>query len=141
MTLGYAIKTYISNHKTIGCPSLWSATTSQRINTPRKKVETILENRVRCQRFHSYFHHMIFTINFYYFDSKNRYAISVIFPNTGDNQWTKCHSLLWLALMKLGIQKAAMDLYVFPRQVLVLKKGFIPLNSSSISMEYNQILQ
>ena len=33
-----------------------------------KKVKKIEEIRVRCQIFHSYFHHMRFTNNFYYFD-------------------------------------------------------------------------
>ena len=64
-------------------------------------------------------------------------AISmVIYPLTVNTQWNKCHSLLWLALIKLDIQKLAMDMSVFSSQKLVLTKK-IPLNSASVSMEYN----
>ena len=37
-------------------------------------------------------------------------------------------------------KKVAMYLCVFPSQMLVLKKVFVPLNSTSVSVEYNQIL-
>ena len=50
-----------------------------------------------------------------------------ISPLTGDNRWTKCHSLFLLALITLGIQKLALGLCVFPSQVLVLKKESIKL--------------
>ena len=78
-----------------------------------KKVKKIEESRVRCQRFHSYFHHMLFTKKMYYFDLKKRYTITVISPIKGDNQWTKCYLLLWLALMILGMKKISMNLCVF----------------------------
>ena len=78
-----------------------------------KKVKKIEEIRVICQHLHSYFHHMLFTNNCYYFDSKTQDEIIVISPLTGDNQWTKWHSLLWLALLTLGIKRLAIDLCVF----------------------------
>ena len=34
-----------------------------------------------------------------------------------------------------------MYMCVFPSQVLVLTNNFVPLNSASVSVEYNQILQ
>ena len=106
-----------------------------------KKVKKIEESRVRCQHFHLYFHLMIFTNNFYYFDLKTQYEITVISPLTGNNQWTKWHSLWWLSLMTHGIQKVAMDLCISSSQVLVLEKVLVPLNSAYVSVEYKQILQ
>ena len=110
-----------------------------------KKVKKIEESRIIFQSFHSYFHHVLFTNNCYYLYLKKPrfnycYFLTHISSLTGDIQWTKCHSLLWLSLIKIGIQHLAMDLCVFPRQVMVLKKVF-PLNSDSVRVEYKQILQ
>ena len=58
-----------------------------------------------------------------------------------DNQWNKCHSLLWFSLMEPGIKKVSMELCAFTSLVLVLKNVFVPLNSASVRMEYNQLLQ
>ena len=78
-----------------------------------EKVEKLGESRIRYQRFHSYFHHMIFTKTFIPLIQTTLYAIMVIHRLTGDNQWTKCHHLLCLDPTTLGIQKLAMDLCVF----------------------------
>ena len=70
MELGYVINPEFSNHKIIGCPSLFSAKNLLIINI-EKNVNKLEESRVRCQRFHSYFPHMLFTKKCYYFDSNN----------------------------------------------------------------------
>ena len=66
--------------------------------------------------------HFLLTI-FITFIQTTQYASTVISPLSVNNKWTKCHSLLWLALMTLGIQKLAMYLCVLTIQVLVLKKN------------------
>ena len=70
MALGYVIKPEFSNHKIIGCPSLFSAKNLLIINI-EKNVNKLEESRVRCQRFHSYFHHILCNNKFYSFDSTN----------------------------------------------------------------------
>ena len=106
-----------------------------------KKVKKLEESRVISQRFHLYFHRMLFTNNCYYFDLKNQYASAVLSPLTGDNQWTKCYYLFWLALMTHGIQNVSMDLCVFSQPGAGSEISFVPLNSVSVRLEYNQILQ
>ena len=78
-----------------------------------KKVKKLWESRLRCQGFHSYFRHIIFTTNCYYIDLRTQDASIGLSPITGYNQWRKGHRLLWSAFITLGIQKLDMDLYVF----------------------------
>ena len=56
----------------------WMSNFMQRYNFAKKKCSnkksnTLEESRLRCQRFHSYFNHMLCTNNFYHFYFKKRF--------------------------------------------------------------------
>ena len=81
----------------------------------------------------------VLTIVIYLFQTTQDVSM-VLYPLTGDTQRTKCHPLLWLNMVTLGIQKSVMYMCMFTSPFLVPTKHFVLLNSSSIRVEYNQIL-
>ena len=107
-----------------------------------KKVKKLGWSRVRCQPFHSYLHHMICTNNCYSFGSKKPICKYGSFLNHRRQSVYQVPLPLVIGLYGTWDKKGIhIPVCVFPSQVLVLKIVFVILNSASISMEYNQIMQ
>ena len=115
-----------SNHKIIGCLSLCSITTTLRMNVSTK----IRRNLRELEKYISASTHIFptwFVLTIVIPLIPTPQAVSmVIYTLKVNTQWNKCHYILWLALMKLDIQKLAMDMCVFSIQKLVLK-NFPPI--------------
>ena len=98
--------------------------------------------KYHCQRFHSYFHHMIFTNKLYSFDSSHPRCNYVSFPTNRFQSVDQVPPLLVIFLDDTWYTKGSHGPVCFSHQGANSGGGgVVTLNSSFISVEYNQILQ
>ena len=84
---------------------------------------------------------MFCTPKFYSFDPNNpRFKYGYLTPNSRYSV-EQVPPPIVVGLDQTWDKKVAMDMFLFPRQVLFLKNDFVPLNSYSASVEYNRRFQ